>query len=143
MLIPATPVGAEYLVTLCDLGIFADQAVEPVPPQDPDIRVRNGRTLTPSGRPLAERPVRTMNVIVLDVLTQEQPQVPLAGYRYQHPVQEFALAADPADLTVQQRVLMPQHQPSASLDASRRASTIRQLSSQRASRKTTEKTSRR
>jgi hypothetical protein len=29
--------------------------------------------------------VRTMNVIVLDVLTQDQPQVPLAGY--QHAVQ--------------------------------------------------------
>jgi hypothetical protein len=84
-------VGAEYLVTLCDLGIFADQTTEPVPPQDPDIRVRNGRTLTPSGRPLAECPVRAVNVIVLDVLTQDQPQVPLAGD--QHPVQALAPGA--------------------------------------------------
>ncbi len=71
--------------------MFADQTAEPVPPQDPAIRVRNGRTLTPSGRPLAERPVRTMNVMVLDVLTQDQPQAPLAGY--QHPVQALAPGA--------------------------------------------------
>jgi transposase len=45
------------------------------PTQDPDIRGRSGRTLTPGGRALAERPVRAMNVIVLDVLTQDQPQV--------------------------------------------------------------------
>jgi hypothetical protein len=38
-------VGAEYPVTLWDLGMFADQA-EPVPPQRPDIRVHNGRTVT-------------------------------------------------------------------------------------------------
>jgi hypothetical protein len=56
-----------------------DQAAEPVPPQDPDIRAHSGRTLTLGGRPLAERPVRAMNVIVLGVLTQDQPQVPLAG----------------------------------------------------------------
>ena len=47
-----------------------DQAAEPVPTQDPDIRAHSGRTLTPGGRALAERPVRAMNVIVLDVLTQ-------------------------------------------------------------------------
>ena len=78
-------------VTLCDLGVFVDQAAEPVPSQDPDIRSRNGRRLTPSGRALAERPVRAMNVIVLDVLTQDQPQVPLAGD--QHLVQALAAGA--------------------------------------------------
>lgn len=30
------PVGAEYCVTSCDLGIFVDQAAEPVAPQNPD-----------------------------------------------------------------------------------------------------------
>ena len=30
------PVGAEYCVTSCDLGVFVDQAAEPVPPQNPD-----------------------------------------------------------------------------------------------------------
>ena len=87
-LIGLDPVSAEYPATLCDLRIFADQASELVPPQDPGIRVHNGRTLTPSGRALAERPVRAMNVIVLDVLTQDQPQEPLAGD--QHPVQALA-----------------------------------------------------
>jgi hypothetical protein len=31
------PVGAENPVTLCDLGILADQAAEPVPPYNPDV----------------------------------------------------------------------------------------------------------
>jgi len=56
------PVGAEYPVALCDLGIFVDQAAEPVPSQDPDIPAHSGRTLTPSRRALAERPVRAMHV---------------------------------------------------------------------------------
>ena len=30
------PVGVEYCVTSCDLGIFVDQAAESVPPQNPD-----------------------------------------------------------------------------------------------------------
>ena len=84
-------VGAEYPVTLCDLGIFAYQAAQPVPPQDPDIRAHSRRTLTPSRRALAERPVRAVNVIVVDVLTEDRPQVPLAGN--QHPVQAFAAGA--------------------------------------------------
>jgi hypothetical protein len=29
--VPVHPVGAENRVTLCDLGVFADQAAEPVP----------------------------------------------------------------------------------------------------------------
>ena len=70
---------SEYPVALCDLGVFANQAAEPIPPQDPDIRAHGGQTLTPNWRALAERPVRAMNAIVLDVLTQDQPQVPLAG----------------------------------------------------------------
>jgi hypothetical protein len=43
------PVGAESPVTSCDLGIFMDQAAEPVPAQDPDIRAHSGQTLTPGG----------------------------------------------------------------------------------------------
>jgi hypothetical protein len=35
-------VGAEYPVTLCDLGIFMDEAAEPVPSQDPDTWVHKG-----------------------------------------------------------------------------------------------------
>jgi hypothetical protein len=36
------PVGAENPVTLCDLGVFMDQAAEPVSPQHPDIRAYCG-----------------------------------------------------------------------------------------------------
>src|ERR1700758_1527736 len=49
------PVGAEYLVTLRDLGILADQAAEPVPAQNSNVGTRIGRNRTPgrrwSGRP--------------------------------------------------------------------------------------------
>jgi hypothetical protein len=69
----AAPVGAEYPVTSRDLGIFVDQAAEPVPTQDPGIQARSGRTLTPSGRSLAQCPVRAMNVTVPGVLSQDQP----------------------------------------------------------------------
>ena len=82
------PVGAENAVTLRDLGIFVGQAAGPVPTHDPDILAHSEWTLTPGGRSLAQRPVRAMNVIVLDVLTQDQPQVPLAGD--QHLVQALA-----------------------------------------------------
>jgi len=34
----AWPVGAGNCVTLCDLGILLDQATEPVPTQNPDVR---------------------------------------------------------------------------------------------------------
>ena len=67
--------GAEYPVTPRDLGIFVDQAAKPVPTQDPGIEAHNGRTLTPSGRSLAQCPVRAVNVKMLDVLTQDQPQM--------------------------------------------------------------------
>ena len=42
-------VSAEYCVTSCDLGVFVDQAAEPVPSQDPDIRAQDGRVLAPAG----------------------------------------------------------------------------------------------
>ena len=70
------PVGAENAVTLRDLGIFVGQAAGPVPTHDPDILAHSEWTLTPGGRSLAQRPVRAMNVIVLDVLTQAQPAPP-------------------------------------------------------------------
>jgi len=61
-------VGAENAVTLRDLGIFVDQAAEPVPTQDPDILTHSEWTLTPGGWSLAQRQVRAINIIVLDVL---------------------------------------------------------------------------
>ena len=87
----ARPVGAENSVTLCDLGIFVDQTPEPVPPQDPNIGAQSGRMLASGGRAPAERPVQAMNVVMIDVFAQDQPQVPLAGD--QHPIQTLAPGA--------------------------------------------------
>jgi hypothetical protein len=36
-------VGAGNAVISCDLGVFTDQAAEPVPPKNPDIRAYCGR----------------------------------------------------------------------------------------------------
>src|SRR5271166_3804945 len=73
------PVGAENSVTSRDLGVFMDQAAEPVSPQYPDIRAYCRRTRASSGRILLQRPVRTMDVVMSCVLAQDQLQVPLAG----------------------------------------------------------------
>ena len=51
------PVGAGNPVTLRDLGVFVDQAAEPVPSQDPDIRARDGRMLASGGRAVVKGPV--------------------------------------------------------------------------------------
>ena len=37
------PVGAEYCIALCDLGVFVDQPAEPVRANYPDARIRSGR----------------------------------------------------------------------------------------------------
>lgn len=50
------PVGAGNCVTLCDLGVFADQAAEPVSPQHPDTCACYGWVPTPRGRVLLQRP---------------------------------------------------------------------------------------
>jgi hypothetical protein len=94
---PAGPcaVSAEYCVTLCDLGVFVDQAAEPVPPQNPDTRACGGRTLASGGRVLVQRPVRPMSVVMVGILAEDQLQVPSAGD--QHPVQALAAGTgDPA-----------------------------------------------
>ncbi len=83
--VPKTP------VTLCDLGIFMDQAAEPVPAQNPDACAQSGRMRAPGRRGLLQRPVRAMQVVMSDVLAHDQPQVPFAGD--QHPVQAFAAGA--------------------------------------------------
>ena len=79
-----------------------DQAAEPVPPQDSGIQAHSGRTLAPGGRSLTQCPVRTMNVIVLGVLSQDQPQVPLTGD--QHPVQALAAGAAAVNLVSRSRI---------------------------------------
>jgi len=45
----APPVSAEYCVTSCDLGVFVDEAADPVSPQNPDICACGGRTLASGG----------------------------------------------------------------------------------------------
>jgi len=84
------PVGAENSVTLCDLGILVDQAAEPVSAENPDVGTQNGWMRTPGRRALLQCPVRPVSVVVIDVLAENEPEMPFAGD--QHPVQ--ALAAD-------------------------------------------------
>jgi len=66
-------VGAEYPVTVCELGIFADQAAEPVSPQNPNVGARSGWNRTPGRRGLLERPVRAMQVVMVGVFAEDQP----------------------------------------------------------------------
>jgi hypothetical protein len=54
-------VGAGNGVTQCDLGVFADEAAEAVPPQNTDTAHFYGWVETPSGRILLYRPVRPMS----------------------------------------------------------------------------------
>jgi hypothetical protein len=52
------------LSPLCDLGVFTDQAAEPVSPQHPDVRACCGRIRASGGWVLLERPVETMSATV-------------------------------------------------------------------------------
>ena len=69
-------------------GVFVDQAAEPVPPQNTHTGHFGGPMRTPGRRFLFQRPVRPMGVVVVDVLAQDHPQVPLSSD--QHPVQALA-----------------------------------------------------
>jgi hypothetical protein len=71
--------GARYCVTVCDLGILLDQAAEPVPPQNPGTCAFGRRILLPAGRVLVQRPVRPMGAVMVGVLAEDKPQVPVAG----------------------------------------------------------------
>jgi len=84
-------VGAENPVTLCGLGILADQAAWPVPAHYPDACARSGRMRTRGGWPLVQCPVRPAGVVVIGVLAEDKPQVPLACD--QHPVWSFGRIA--------------------------------------------------
>jgi hypothetical protein len=67
-------VGAENSVTLCDLQVFVYEATEPVSSQRAD-----GRSGEPMGaacrRQLMQRSVRTVGVVMLDVLAQHRREV--------------------------------------------------------------------
>jgi hypothetical protein len=86
-------VSAENPVTLRDLGILADQAAKVVPAENLEVCAWSRWLPTSGRRALLQRPVRAMLVVVIDVLAEDQSQVPFAGY--QHPVQ--ALAAGTGD----------------------------------------------
>ena len=66
--------GAENSVTLCDLQVFVYEATEPVSSQRPDGR-SGGPIGAASGRLLMERSVRTVGVVMLDVLAQHRREV--------------------------------------------------------------------
>jgi len=72
------PVSAENPVTACDLHVLVQKATEPVSSQRPD-----GRSGVPigaaSGRLLMERSVRTVGVVMLDVLAQHRREVTRSG----------------------------------------------------------------
>src|SRR5215472_6105969 len=93
-------VSAENPVTLCDLGILADQATKPVPAENPDVRAQSSWIRTPDRRALLQCPVWPVSVVVIGVLAHDQPKVPFTGD--QHSVQ--ALAADAGDPSFGNRV---------------------------------------
>jgi hypothetical protein len=68
-----------------------NQAAEPVLAQNPDV---SAQSVDADARraALLQCPVRPVRIVVIDILTEDQPQVPFAGD--QHPVQ--ALPAAPA-----------------------------------------------
>jgi hypothetical protein len=70
-------VGAENCVTSCDLRILVDQAAEPIPAQNPDVRALMGGCEPPALGILSQRSVRPVTVVVIGVLAEDQPQVPL------------------------------------------------------------------
>ena len=81
----------EIPVTLCDLGVLVEQAAERVSPENPDICARSRWTRTPGGRALLQGPVRPVRVVVIDVLAENEAEMPFA--RDQHPVQALAAGA--------------------------------------------------
>ena len=92
--------GAENYVISCDLGIFVDQATEPVAPQHMDTRTFLRVNRFARRRILVQRSVWPVGVVVIGVLTKDEPQMPFTGD--QHPAQ--ALAAGAADLAIGDRV---------------------------------------
>src|SRR5689334_10886572 len=63
-------VGAGTGVTVCDLGVFADEAAETVSPQNTHAAHLCGWMDAPGGRTLLQRPVRPMSVVMAGVLRE-------------------------------------------------------------------------
>jgi hypothetical protein len=94
-------VGAGIHVVSRDLRILMDQSAEPVPAQNAHAGHAGGWLCAADGRVLPQCPVACGRCSVdVDVLAQDQPQVPFAGD--QHPVQ--ALTAGTGDPSFGNRV---------------------------------------
>jgi hypothetical protein len=68
----AIPVDAGKGVTVCDLGVFADEAAETVSPQNTHAAHLYGWMDAPGGRTLLQRSVRPMSVVMVGVLREGQ-----------------------------------------------------------------------
>ena len=77
---------------ICDLGIFVDQAAEPVSAHNAYTGHFRRRVRAPCGRVLLQCPMRPVDVVVIGVLAEDQPQVPLTGD--QQAVQALAAGTD-------------------------------------------------
>ena len=69
--------GAENSVTSCDLQVLVDEAAEPVPSEHADGR--HGTWRVAGGRVLVQGSVRSVRVVVLDVLAQDDVEVAWSG----------------------------------------------------------------
>jgi hypothetical protein len=92
-------VGAENPVTSCDVHVFVYEAAEPVPSQWPDRRAGVWGSVA-CGRVLTQRSVRTVSVVVRQVLVQHCCEVSWPGD--QEVVEAFA--AQGADEAFRDRV---------------------------------------
>ena len=74
---------------------IVDQAAEPVPAQNAHNGHFGRQMRASGGRLLLQRPVRAVRIVMIGVLAEDQPQVPLASDQY--PVRALAAGtADPA-----------------------------------------------
>ncbi len=91
----ADRVGADNAVTSRDLRILVYQAAEPVSSPDADVVVRRRDVGLAVGWSLAERPMRPVGAVVIDVFAEDVSQVSPAGDK--DPVGALAPGAgDPA-----------------------------------------------
>ena len=70
--------GAENGVTSRDLQVLVDEAAEPVPSEDADVRSRTRRDCT-CGRSLIQGSVRPVGLEVLEILAQNDIEVAWPG----------------------------------------------------------------
>jgi hypothetical protein len=96
-------------VTSGDLGIFVDQAAEPAAAPNAHTSYFRRRMSRPCRRVLLQCPVRPMAAVTIDVLAQDQPQVPFASD--QHPVQALAAGTGNPALRDRVRTRRPDRRP--------------------------------